>query len=631
VIGAGAVSSPAPQEWPGPRAPAHLLVLLALLLAACDRGPSREPGLESPDAARAAARAAKEGQRLRDLSDRYYEQFLELNPLAATAQGDHRFDDRFGDYVSTAWMADWLAIEQQGLQALAAIDPGKLAGEDLVTFEAFRHGRAVAVEGFRYPAELQPMQPFVGLHVQFPVMGSGRGIHPFRSTADYENFLARMEGFVGWSEQSIANMRLGLERGFVQPRVVVERVIIELEALAVDDPRNSHFFGPLADFPAGVPVFERSRLLQTYEEKLEGRVLPAYRRLLEFLKDEYLPQARDTVSWSELPNGAEWYAYLVRFHTSTGLTPEQVHELGLAEVARLRSRMDRMRQQLGHAGDLGSFFGALRADPAQQHLDAAELLAGYRAIEARVKAGMPLLFGTTPRAPVEIRAVEAFRASSEGATSFQGPSPDGRRPGVFYVNAHDLPSRPKYLMEALYLNAAVPGHLHRISVAQEAEGLPRFRRFASDTAFGEGWALYAVTLGLDLGLYTDPQAAFGALATEMGCATGLVVDTGLHARDWTRAQATDYLRANTPMAEADIAAQIARHIARPGEAVACKVGELKIQELRRRAEVALGPRFDIRAFHAQVIEGGALPLAVLEARIDRWIAAQAQRITGPDA
>lgn len=623
MIGAAEVSSPAQHERARSRAPALLLLLATLALVACDRGPSREPGQGSPAAARAAAKAAKaEGQRLRDLTEYYYEQSLELNPLAATAQGDHRFDDRFGDYASTAWMADWLAIEQEGLQALAAIDPGKLTGEDLVSFEAFRHGRTVAVAGFRYPAELLPVHPFGGLHAQFAVLGSGRGVHPFRTTTDYENFLTRMDGFVGWADQSIANMRLGLEKGFVQPRVVVERVIAELEALAVDDPKQSAFFGPLADFPAGVPAAERPRLSKAYEEKLEDRVLPAYRRLLEFLRDEYLPLARDTVSWSELPNGAEWYAYLVRYHTTTGLTPEEVHELGLAEVARLRAKMDRMRQQLGHAGDLGSFLDALRADPAQQYADPEELLAGYRAIEAQVTAAMPLLFGRTPRAPFEIRAVEAFRASSEAAGSYQSASADGRRPGVFYVNAHDLPSRPKYQMEALYLHTAMPGHLYRISVAQEAEGLPRFRRFARDTAFGEGWALYAETLGRDLGLYTDPYGAFGALASEIGCAARLVVDTGLHAKGWTRAQAIDYFRANTVMGEADIATQVDRHIARPGEAVACKVGELKIQELRRRAQAALGPRFDIRAFHAQVVEGGSLPLAVLEARIDRWIAAQ---------
>jgi uncharacterized protein (DUF885 family) len=611
------------RERDGVWAPFLLVLLASLALAACDRSSPREPGADSPAATRAAARAAKaEGQRLREITERYYEQYLELNPLTATAQGDHRFDSRFGDYVSTAWMADWLAIEQEGLQALAAIDPAKLTGDDLVTYEAFRYGRGIAVEGFRYPAELLPVHQFGGLHVQFPVLASGHGVHPFRTTADYDNFLARMDGFVGWVDQSIANMRLGAEKGFMQPRVVVERVIAQLEALELDDPKQSVFWEPIAAFPAGVPAAERPRLAKAFEEKLTGRVLPAYRRLLAFLKDEYLAQARDSVGWSELPNGAEWYAYLVRLHTTTGLTPDEVHELGLAEVARLRARMDRIRQQLGHKGDLRSLLDALRADPAQHFTTAEELLAGYQAIEARVAAAMPLLFARTPKASFEIRAVEDFRAASEAAGSYVPASADGRRPGVFYVNTHDLPSRPKYAMEALYLHEAVPGHHYQMSLAQEAEDLPRFRRFAWDTAYGEGWALYAETLGPDLGLYMDPYSAFGALASEMWRAVRLVVDTGLHAKGWTRHQAMDYFRANTAMGEADIAAEVERYIAWPGQALAYKVGELKIQELRRRAEAALGPRFDVRAFHAEVVESGSLPLAVLEAKIDRWIAAQ---------
>jgi uncharacterized protein (DUF885 family) len=605
------------------RAPSLLILLAALAFAACDRSPPREPGTDSPAATRAAARAAKaEGQRLREITERYYEQYLEINPLAATAQGDHRFDDRFGDYVSTAWMADWLAIEQEGLQALAAIDRAKLAGDDLVTYEAFRYGRGIAVEGFRYPAELLPVHQFGGLHVQFPVLASGRGVHPFRTTADYDNFLARMDGFVGWVDQSIASMRLGAEKGFVQPRVVVERMIDQLEALAVDDPKQSVFWRPVAAFPAGVRVSERPRLAKAYEQKLRESVLPAYQRLLAFLRDEYLAQARDTVGWSELPNGAEWYAYLVRLHTTTGLTPDEVHELGLAEVARLRERMDRIRQQLGHGGDLRSFFDALRADPAQQFATAEELLAGYRAIEARVAAAMPLLFARTPKASFQIRAFEDFRAASEGTGSYVSAPAHGRRPGVLYVNTHDLSSRPKYAMEALYLHEAVPGHHYQVSLAQEAEDLPRFRRFSADTAYVEGWASYAETLGRDLGLYTDSYSEFGALASEMSRAVRLAVDTGLHARGWTRAQAMDYFRANTALGEAEIAAEVDRSIAWPGQALGYKVGELKIQELRRRAEAALGPRFDVRAFHAEVVESGSLPLAVLEAKIDRWIAAQ---------
>ena len=604
------------------RCPRLAVVLALLAVAACDRAGSPDPEGAGQAPARAAAKAAREGQRLRDITERYFDRYLELDPLAASAQGDRRYDDRLGNYASLVWMADWLAIEQESLQALAAIDPARLAGEDLVTYETFRHGRTVAVEGFRYQSELLPLQQVSGLHVQFAVLGSGRGVHPFRTTRDYENFLARMDAFVAWADQSIANMRAGAEKGFVQPRVVVERVLAQLEALAVEDPRQSVFWEPVRSFPAGVPESDRERLARAYAEKLAGRLLPAYRRLHDYLKVEYLPRARTTVAWSELPNGAEWYAYLLRHHTTTSLTPDEVHELGLAEVARLQVQMDRLARQVGHTGDLRSFFDALRADPLQHYATPAELLARHQEIRVRVNAAMPLLFGRMPQATFVARPLEAFRAPAEAAATYQPPSEDGRRPGVFYVNTHDLPSRPKYTMEAVYLHEAVPGHLFRTTIAQETADLPRFRRFIHDSAYAEGWALYVESLGHDLGLYADPYGAFGALTTEAGRAVALVVDTGLHARGWTREQALDYFRANTALGEAEISATVDRCIARPGWAPAGKIGQLRILELRRRAEARLGPRFDVRAFHEQVMGGGSLPLAVLEARVDRWIAAQ---------
>ncbi|MDQ1308829.1 MAG: hypothetical protein QG601_97 [Pseudomonadota bacterium] len=602
----------------------RLLPLLVgcLVLAGCDRSTPGGADRTPASSAAVAKAAAAEAQRLLEITEAYYEAYLALNPLSATAQGDHRFDDRFGDYVSPSWMADWLATEQEALAKLLSIDPQKLTGEDLVTYEAFKHGRTIAVAGFRYPSELLPVDQFNGLHTHFAVLGSGEGVHPFDTTQDYENFLGRMDGFVEWVDQSINNMRSGAAKGIVQPRVVVERTLPQLAALAVEDPKQSVFWQPLQNFPNAVSAADRERLVAAYRDKLGKQVLPAYRRLHDYLKSEYLEQSRDLVGWSELPNGAEWYAYLARYHTTTSLTPEAIHELGLAEVARIRAEMERIKEEVGHKGDLRSFFDALRADPNQHYTDPLELLAGYRALQQRVDAALPLLFQRKPGATFEIRAVEAFRAPSEAAASYQPASADGQRPGVFYVNTFDLPSRPRYSMEALYLHEAVPGHHFQISLAQEAEGLPRFRRFAWDTAYGEGWALYAESLGKDLGLYTDPYSVFGALTTEMWRAVRLVVDTGLHAKGWTRKQGVEFLRENTALGEADIAAEVERYIAWPGQALAYKVGQLKILELRRRAQQQLGPRFDVREFHEQVIAGGSLPLDVLEAKIDRWIAAQ---------
>jgi uncharacterized protein (DUF885 family) len=585
---------------PGLAAATAVLPLLAMLaLGGCDRAP---PDGDRPAAGSAAASraAAAEGQRLREITDAYHEAWLALDPLAATAQGDHRYDDRLGNHASPAWMADWLAIEQEALARLATLEPAKLGGDDAVTYEAFRYGRESAIAGFRYPTELLAVDPFSGLHLQFAVLGSGAGSHPFRSVRDYENFLGRMDGFVAWTDQAIESLRTGAAKGVVLPRVLVERTVAQLAEMAVEDPGQSVFWQPVRDLPDAMPAAERKRLAQAYAERLGTRVLPAYRRLHDFLESEYLPQAREPVGWSELPNGVEWYAYLVRHHTTTTLTPDAIHRLGLEEVARIRGDMDRLRRALGHEGDLGSFLDALRADPLQYYADPAELVAGYRAIEQRVDAALPLLFASRPK----------------------GTLADGRRPGVSRVDTRDPGLHPKYAMEARYLREAVPGHQYQAALAQEATDLPRLRRVARDTAYAEGWASYAESLGRDLGLYADPYAAFGAVASAMVRAVRLVVDTGLHSQGWTRAQAIDYFRENTALGEADIIAEVDRHLARPGEALAGMIGERSILELRRRAQEQLGPRFDVREFHAQVLAGGSLPLPVLEAKIGRWIESQ---------
>jgi uncharacterized protein (DUF885 family) len=594
----------------------------AFLLAACGRQPATTEYTSAASATAQIKASNETAAELIGIAERYYDRHLELNPLAATAEGDHRFDAKFGDYVSLAWMADSLAVEQDALEKLQTIKPERLRGEDLVTFDAFRSGREINVEGYRFPSELLPIQQFSNLASSFAVAGSGRGIQPFRTAQDYDNFLSRMDGFAAWADQSIANMKIGVAKGVVQPRIVVERTIPQLAAQLVDDPKQSIFWQPILNFPAGLSVAERQRLTKAYAGKIATVVMPAYRRLHDYLATEYLPSARASVGLSELPNGASWYAYLVRYHTSTSMTPAQVHELGLSEVARIRTEMERIKGQVGHAGDLGSLLDALRANPDFHYRDPAELLAGYDALRQRVTSGLPLLFAVKPKATFEVRPVEAFRAPGEAAASYVPGSADGTRPGVFYVNTHDLASRPKYSMEALYLHEAEPGHHLQVAIAQEQTGLPRFRRFARDTAYGEGWALYAASLGHDLGLYTDPYSAFGALSTEMWRAAALVVDTGIHAKGWTREQAIDYLRANTALGEADIAAEVDRCIAWPGQALAGKLGQLEILRLRRRAQEKLGTRFDIRAFHSQVLESGPLPLAVLESRIERWIAAR---------
>jgi uncharacterized protein (DUF885 family) len=593
-------------------------LLLAGLLALAVGGCGKD-GADGSDPAASAADASPDAQRLAAVVDAWYERWLELNPLDASAQGDHRYDARFGDYLSPTWLADSLANEQDSLEELRAVDPAGLSDSDRITFDAFKYGREIAIEGYRYPAELLPVDQLFGRPAQFAVIGAGGDVHPFVTAQDYDNFLARMDGFVAWVEQAINNMRSGAVKGVVQPRVVIERAIPQLSALAVEDPKESVLWRPVLNLPAGLSIADRQRIVAAWERKLGEAVLPAIRRFRDYLENDYLARTRSSVGMSALPNGAAWYAYCVRLHTTTSLTPQQVHELGLSEVARIRAAMERLKTQVGHTGDLRSLFEKLRGDPRFVASDAETLLDGYRDLRSRVAPAMPRQFAIAPKADFEIRPVEAFREQSAASASYRAGSPDGKRPGVFYVNTWDLPSRPTYLMQAIYLHEAVPGHHFQVSLAQEMDELPRFRRHAEFTAYDEGWGLYAESLGRELGLYDDPYSELGALMLETWRAVRLVVDTGLHSQGWTREQAIDYMRANTSIGRADIVAEVERYIARPGQALAYKVGEIRIRALRREAERALGARFDVREFHTQVLAGGSLPLPVLEEQIRRWL------------
>jgi uncharacterized protein (DUF885 family) len=604
------------------------IALAALALYGCNAQPAPEAAAAQAQAAPSALDGPLQAQnaeaaKLYRVVETYFDQYLELNPIHASSLGDHRFDDRFGDYASLSWVADSLGIVQEALEKLDAVDPKQLKGEDLLTYEAFKSQRELEVGGYRYPQELLAINQFYNWPKELVQLASGKAGHPFNSTRDYDNFLSRMDGYVRWTEQAINNLRAGVSKGVVLPKIVVERTLPQLEAIAsIEDPRQSPFWQPLYSMPAGPTVEDRKRLIAAYDEKIRKDVLPAYRRLHDYLQKEYLPHARDTVGMSALPSGDLWYAYLVRYHTSTDLTPQQVHELGLREVTRLRANLAALQSQLGVAGDTRTVLDAMRADPKFQFKQPQELLAGYEALRARVNANLPALFGRLPKTGFEIRAVEAYREATEAAASYQPPSADGTRPGVFYVNTYQLQTRPSYMMEPVFLHEAIPGHHFQVALAQETQNLPRFRRFDYITAFGEGWGLYAESLGPELGLYADPYARFGALTLELWRAVRLVVDTGLHSQGWSRERAVEYMRANTSLGEADIAAEVDRYIAWPGQATAYKLGQLKILELRARAQQQLGERFDLREFHDQVIGSGPLPLSVLERKIDRWIASR---------
>jgi uncharacterized protein (DUF885 family) len=450
-------------------------------------------------------------------------------------------------------------------------------------------------------------------------LGSGAGAQPFETTKDYENWLKRIDGFVVWSNQAITNMRRGADKGIVQPRVLMERLVPLLDKLIAANPEQSVFWRPVAQFGKGVPAADQARLREAYRAAITEKLNPSLTKLRDFVRDEYLPRTRDTVAFTALPLGQEWYAYRVKEMTTTNLTPDQIHQIGLDEVKRIGAEIDRVAREVGFQGDRRAFFDSLRADPRFYYTNEDDLLNGYRALKDQVRARLPELFDVKPKADFEIRAVEPFRAASQASASYMAPSPDGKRPGVFYVNTYDLKSRPKYSMQAIYLHEAEPGHHYQIALQQELQGLPKFRRFGGYTAYFEGWGLYAESLGRDLGFYTDAYDYVGALSAEIWRAIRLVADTGLHAKGWTRQQAIDYMLANSAIGATDAAAEIDRYIAIPGQALAYKLGELKIKELKARAQRELGPRYDVKAFHRQILVDGALPLDVLDAKIDRWI------------
>jgi uncharacterized protein (DUF885 family) len=496
-----------------------------------------------------------------------------------------------------------------------------LSGEDLVSYEAFKRQRELSIGGYRFPSELLVIDQVGSWPASFALLGSGHGAHPFRSTRDYDNFLLRMDGFVAWVDQAINNLRAGVDKGVVLPQVVVQKTLPQLEAFGrLEDTRQSSFWQPLLNFPPGPTVSERRRLLRVYDEKLRTQVFPAYRRLHDYLATEYLPRARDTVGWSELPSGDLWYAQLVRQQTTLDLTPDAVHEMGVREVARLQAELARLQPALGVAGDLPALLDTLRSDPRFQLAGAAELLGACDRLRPRVEASLARLFARKPRSIPQTRAVEEFRAAAATAAAYQTLSADGVRPGVVYLNTYDLPSRRSHAMDALCLREDMPGNHYRMALAQQTPQLPRFRRFGRDAGYSDGWSLYAATLGSELGVAADPVAQAGALAAELAQAALLVIDTGVHARRWERGRAVDYLRAHSALGEADIGAEVDRVIARPAEVLGYKLGQLKIAELRQRAQQRLGERFDAREFHGQVVGGGSLPLPVLEAKVDRWLA-----------
>jgi len=591
------------------------------LLTACATQPPAPAAQERPAAA--VAPAADAGQQLNAMFERYFEDMLRLNPVMATYIGDHRYDDQLPNSIGPAYRAEAKALNARYLADVKAIDPAQLSPADRISYDIFVRERQRERAAERFPDYLLPINQAGSLITFMPSLGSGRNAQPFDTVEDYERWLKRLDGMVVWMDQAIANMREGITRGVVQPRPVMEKVLPQLEAMIVARPEDSQFFAPVTMFPESISAADRERLTAAYTAAIRGQVTPAYVRLRDFIRDEYLPKTRSTVAWSALPDGEAWYAFYAQEHTTTTMTADEIHQLGLSEVKRILGDMDKVRQTVGFKGDLDEFFTFLETDPQFYFIKGEDLLQGYRDLKARIDAALPKVFSVFPKADYEVREVEAFRARSAAGAYYQQPSADGSRPGIFYVNTFNLKAQPKFGMETLSLHEASPGHHFQTTIQQELEDLPRFRRFGGDyTAYVEGWALYAEHLGKELGLFTDPYQWFGRLNDEQLRAMRLVVDTGLHAKGWTREQAIQFMLDNSTLAESDVVSEVERYIAWPGQALGYKVGDLRIQALRKKAEAALGAKFDVRDFHREVLSDGAVPVDVLEAKIDRWIEAR---------
>ena len=470
-----------------------------------------------------------ERQQLDALFENYFEDNLRANPLLATYIGDHRYDDQLPNSIGPQYLAASRALNQKYLAAIRALDPDSLSPAERISYDIFLYEREREARGERFPFHLLPINQAGSLLTVMPALGSGTNAQPFETVADYERWLQRLDGLAVWMDQAVLNMREGATKGVVQPRAVMEKVLAQLDAMVVPQAQDSQYFAPIRRFPADFSAADRERLTAEYTRMLDATLLPAYRRLRDFVRDEYLRQSRSSVAWTALPDGQAWYAYYVQEHTTTNLTPEQIHALGLGEVKRILGEMDHVRQQVGFKGDLEAFFTFLETDPQFYFTQGADLLDGYRALKTRIDAALPQLFSVFPRADYEVREVEAFRAQSAAGAYYQQPSADGSRPGVFYVNTYNLKAQPKFGMETLSLHEASPGHHFQVSIQQELEGVPRFRRFGGDyTAYVEGWALYAERLMGELGYLENPDYFLGMLRAQAMRAVRVIVDIGMH-------------------------------------------------------------------------------------------------------
>jgi uncharacterized protein (DUF885 family) len=575
----------------------------------------------TPSQARAATDTKlDESSKLQMLADIYFEQRMRLFPMSATEDiGDPRFEGELQIEISPQHRDEQRRVFRDLLRQVEMLDRRILTKVDAATFDILQYDLNARLDALKHPSHLLPVHHMEMLPVQLAQWGSGQSVQPFKTVLNYENYLKRIAKLPQWVDQAIINMQEGIKTGVTQNRVIAERALGQLAPLTEIDLAKNPFYGPISRLPASFSATDKARLTAAYQKAVSKEIAPAMAKLAMFLKNEYLPKCRTTAGLAALPGGGDWYRSRVKEMTTTNMTADEIHALGVSEVARIRGEMEIVKMQVRFLGSLNDFLGSLdkRAELTPFKTEA-EVLARFRELDAKVKPQLAKLFGRAPKSPLEIRPVDDLIRDT-ASSHYILPAVDGSRPGVFYAVVTDARKYTTPAMTALYLHEGQPGHHFQMALQQELT-LPRFRQFLWYDAYGEGWALYAESLGRELGVYDDPYAYLGRLQAELHRAIRLVVDTGMHAKNWSREQTISYIMATEGVAEPQARRATERYIVWAGQALAYKVGELKILALRERAKKALGSKFDIRAFHDEVLGSGAIPLAMLETRIDQWIA-----------
>lgn len=553
------------------------------------------------------------------LLDNYYEDGLQLNPLNATMAGDYRYNDQFPDVLSAQYKEKAQAHYESYQEALTNYEEATLSDSEKLSKAVLAWDCDVNLELLSSKKDLMPMDQMWSPHLMVGQLASGASAQPFKTAQDYRNWAKRVDGYLTWLSSAQENMRQGIKEGYVLPKSLIKKVTPQMQAMTVADIEKHLFYQPIANMPADISEEDKKAITAEYTAMITDKIIPAHQEMADFFAREYMDAGRDSSGFSDLPNGSDYYDFAIKYFTTTTMSANEIHELGLSEVARIRGEMEKIKEQVGFKGDLKAFFDDVRTRKELMPFSTPEeIIANFNKMHATMKPKVDELFSLQPKTPFEVRQTEAFREKSASAEYNPG-SLDGTRPGIFYTPIPDASSYNVYSDESLFLHEAIPGHHFQISLTQESDVLPQFRKTLWYSAYGEGWALYTESLGTELGLYTDPYQLFGMLGAEMHRAVRLVVDTAIHTKGWSREKAIAYCLENEAESEAGITSEIERYMANPGQALSYKIGQLKIRELRAKAEKELGDTFDIREFHREVLETGCIPLALLEDKINTWI------------